>query len=185
MRIFRFISQFFKKPRVTGAILPSSKRLAKKMMKGIDFHHAKYIVEYGPGTGVFTDEIIERRDKDTIVMLIENNDDFYKIISERYKHEKNLIIVNGSAENVDMYLEEHHISHIDFVVSGLPFASLPKEVSNTILTKTKKHLKDDGKFITFQYTQFKREFINQYFSSIEVEKELRNVPPAYVFSCSK
>ena len=180
---FRFISQFTLKPRTVGAVLPSSKYLAKKMLDGIDFSNAKYIVEYGPGTGVFTDKIIEKRSNVAVLMIIENNIEFYKLLTERYKHEDNLIIIHGSAANVDKYMTLHNMPYIDYVVSGLPFASLPKDVSNDILTKTKKHLKEDGKFITFQYTTFKKEFINQYFEQIDIKREYRNMPPAYVFSC--
>lgn len=180
-----FIKQYIVKPRTVGAILPSSKYLAKRMIDNIDFNNADYIVEYGAGTGVFTEKMIERRKKNSVILIFENNEEFYSILKEKYKAEPYIYIVNDSAENLEKYLLKYDIPWIDYIVSGLPFASLPHEVSENILDKTKKHLKEDGNFITFQYTLLKKNFIGKYFKNINVKREIRNVPPAYVFCCSQ
>lgn len=61
--MFQFIKQYIKNPKFVGAIAPSSKKLAAAMMQPIDFEKAKCIVEFGPGTGVFTEEIMRRKKK--------------------------------------------------------------------------------------------------------------------------
>jgi phospholipid N-methyltransferase len=106
------------------------------------------------------------------------------MLKNKYKHEENLYIINDSAENIVKYLKKHDISKVDYIVSGLPFASLPKEVSNNILHTSKNILKKNGKFITFQYTLFKKQFINNFFDEIDIRRELKNIPPAYVFYCN-
>lgn len=69
-------------------------------------------------------------------------------------------------------------------MSGLPFASLPKKLSDNILEQTQKILtKSEGTFITFQYSLIKMSVFNQYFKSIENSKEYLNIPPAYVLIC--
>ncbi|BCZ46203.1 SAM-dependent methyltransferase [Clostridium gelidum] len=178
-----FILQYIKKPRTVGAILPSSRYLANKMMENIDFKQAKCIIEYGPGTGVFTEKLLQNRDKSTIIMLFEYNQKFCSLLKDKFKHEENLFIINDSSENVDKYLIKHQIESVDYVVSGLPFASLPQQVSDEILKKTKSILKKDGKFITFQYTLLKVGFIKKYFRYIDLKREFRNMPPAYVLNC--
>ena len=178
-----FILQYIKKPRTVGAILPSSRYLANKMIENIDFKQAKCIIEYGPGTGVFTEKLLQNRDKSTIIMLFEYNQKFCSLLKDKFKHEENLFIINDSSENVDKYLIKYQIESVDYVVSGLPFASLPQQVSEEILKKTKKILKKDGKFITFQYTLLKVEFIKKYFRYIDLKREFRNMPPAYVLNC--
>ncbi|MPN18289.1 hypothetical protein SDC9_165649 [bioreactor metagenome] len=95
----------------------------------------------------------------------------------------NIILINDSAENIDKYLKQYNINKVDYVVSGLPFTSLPKDVSNKILRQTKNILNKDGLFITFQYTLLKKEFIACYFEKIHIERVLLNVPPAYVLKC--
>lgn len=180
-----FIKQYITKPRTVGAILPSSKYLASKMVENIDFKTANYIVEYGPGTGIFTKKIIKRRKIDTIILLFESNKKFYDLLKEKYKAEPNLYIINDSAEYIEKYMLMYDIPEIDYIVSGLPFASLPHNVSSNILKQTQKHLKEDGKFITFQYTLLKKDFITQYFDEVNIKRELRNVPPAYILCCNQ
>ncbi|MCJ7841470.1 SAM-dependent methyltransferase [Lederbergia sp. NSJ-179] len=184
MNSFLFLFQYVVQPRTVGAVWPSSKYLAQKMIHHIDFENADYIVEYGPGTGVFTDQIIENRSGNTSIMLIERNQEFYRLLKEKYKGEQNLFIIHGSADEVEKYVSKYGFPYIDYVVSGLPFASLPKCVSNDILIKTKQLLGSHGKFVAFQYTRYKLKMIHQYFQRIEVKREFRNTPPACVFTCS-
>ena len=178
-----FIKQYITKPRSVGAILPSSNNLARKMISYINFDKARYIVEYGPGTGVFTDEMLKKRKEDTLVLLLECNTKFYKQLKQKYSHEPNLLIINDSAEHLEKYLLAHNIPQVDYIISGLPFASLPPEVSSNILTQTKKYLSLEGRFITFQYTLLKKDFIGAYFDDIKITKEVRNIPPAYILCC--
>ena len=184
MKTFLFLYQFLTNPKSVGAILPSSSLLGDKMIEKINFKKAKYIVEYGPGTGVFTEKLIKKRDPKTVLLLVENNKEFYTLLKEKYKEQNNVFIVNGSAEYIERYLREFDIPYVDYVVSGLPFSSLPTNVSSEILLNTTKVLKEGGRFITFQYTKVKKGFINHYFAKIDVKKEYRNFPPAYIFSCS-
>lgn len=181
--ISMFVLEYIKNPKITGAIAPSSKHLAYKMIDCINFKNTKCIVEFGPGTGIFSEKILARVKPDTIVVLVEINKRFYNILKEIYGHKKNVIIVNDSAENLDIILEEHNIKKVDYILSGLPFTSLPMEVSKTILTKTAEILDVSGEFITFQYSLFKLEFFRKYFCDINYKKEIRNIPPAYVLQC--
>lgn len=185
MELLSFLKQYITKPRTVGAILPSSKYLAKRMIENIDFKSASCIVEYGPGTGAFSEKMIKRRRKETIMLLFESNIEFYNLLKEKYNDEPNVYIIDDSAEYVGKYLEKYDIPYIDYIVSGLPFASLPNDVSSDILKQTKKYLKEDGKFITFQYTLLKKDFIEQYFNEVNIKREFRNVPPAYIFCCNQ
>ncbi len=156
------------------------------MVDVIDFHRAKCIVELGPGTGVFTKEIMKRKKKETIFLLIEINEVFCKELKRKYKDEQNVIVEHGSAENIKKYMEEFHIECVDYVLSGLPFTSLPEEVSKRILNNVmEKSIQENGEFITFQYSLVKKGFIQHFFPEIKLEKVWLNFPPAYVFSCKK
>ncbi|MCL2603209.1 MAG: methyltransferase [Defluviitaleaceae bacterium] len=185
MNWFKFVKLYLSKPRSVGAIAPSSRFLARKMVAPIDFGRARCIVEFGPGTGVFTEQILKRRNAETFVMIIERNKDFCETLHRRYATVPNLRIVNGSAEKIGTYLSEQGIPHADYIVSGLPFASLPKEVSEGILTQACKHLRGEGRFITFQYTLLKKDLIARHFGTVQITREVRNLPPAYVLSCGK
>ena len=63
---------------MVGSVVPSSKFLSRKMLDHLNFKSAKLVVELGPGTGVFTERIIEKLGKDCTLLIIELNDKFYK-----------------------------------------------------------------------------------------------------------
>lgn len=184
MEILSFLKQYITKPRTVGAILPSSKYLANRMIENINFNSARCIVEYGPGTGVFSEKMIKKRMKETIMLLFESNENFYNMLKEKYEDEPNVYIINDSAEYIGKYLKRYGVLHIDYIISGLPFASLPNEISSNILEETQKYLNEDGKFITFQYTLLKKDFIKKYFNEVMIKRKIRNMPPAYVLYCS-
>ena len=183
MKRLHFLREYIKDIRRVGAVAPSSRYLARKMVRDIDFAKAKVIVEYGPGTGVFTGEIMRRMQQGTKLLIMETNEAFYKKLCAEYRGNKDVIVVNESAEYVVMVLKKHGISKPDYIVSGLPFAAFPAEVSHAILLATAKILGSKGVFITFQYTLVKRKLLAKYFGTITTTREMRNVPPAYVLSC--
>ena len=51
-----FFLEYLRHPSTIGAVAPSSRWLARKMIEAIRFNRCKCIVEYGPGTGAFTNE---------------------------------------------------------------------------------------------------------------------------------
>lgn len=183
MKWIKFFAEYVKSPRTVGAVAPSSQKLAEKMIASIDFNNAGCIIEYGSGTGVFTEKLVKNKMKDTILVLVEYNRTFYEQLMDNYNKYNNIVIINDSAENVCKHLKEYNIKSVDYVVSGLPFASLPKDVSRRILKTTTKILVKNGLFITFQYTLLKKEFISGYFSHLNYERVLFNLPPAYVLKC--
>jgi len=154
------------------------------MVREIDFSRARCVVEYGPGTGVFTEEILAARLEGTVVLLLERNAEFCEVLREKFAGVRDLFVIEDSAENVGEHLRAHGFERACFVISGLPFASLPAEVSENILKNTRGLLGDGGAFITFQYTLLKKKIFAEHFAEIGIKREFRNVPPAYVLTCS-
>ena len=66
----------FLKDRQVGAMSPSSRFLANKMLENINFDEAKVIVELGPGTGVFTHVLLEKMRPDATLLVFELNTEF-------------------------------------------------------------------------------------------------------------
>ncbi|MDE6785283.1 MAG: SAM-dependent methyltransferase [Ruminococcus sp.] len=175
-----FLIEYIKHPRTIGAVAPSGNNLAEKMIEPIDFKSAEVIVEYGPGTGSFTKELMIHRKPETILILIEQNKNFCRELKKTFCNQTNIHIINGSAENVNLYLKKYGFEHADYIVSGLPFTSLPQETSENILKATKKAIGSKGRFITFQYSLVKRKFFERYFHISGLLHEVMNLPPAYV-----
>lgn len=178
-----FLREYIKDIRNVGAVAPSSRFLARKMVQSINFDRAKVIIEYGPGTGVFTAELVKRMKPGTKLLVIETNSEFYDTLHEKYKQVAGVEIINASAAHVGSLHAARTLPQPDYIISGLPFAALSADVSAAILEATTKLLGEKGEFVTFQYTLFKKKLLNKYFSDIQTTRELRNVPPAYILRC--
>ena len=87
-----FLIEYIKHPRKIGAVAPSGKSLSLKMMQPIDFSAARVIVEYGPGTGSFTKELITRMKPETELIMIEQNAHFFEQLKNEFGDIKNVHI---------------------------------------------------------------------------------------------
>lgn len=181
MDIIQFMKQSILYPRTVGAIVPSSKFSARKMIEPIDFEQTSTIVELGAGTGVFTKELVKKKQKDTILVVFEINKEFANQLEEKYKEDNTVIIINDSAEKLIHY----DLKNVDYIISGLPFVTLEKRASTQILNNVSSVLKEKGKFITIQYTRRQFQFISSFFDSFQTKREYYNIPPAYIVVCQK
>jgi phosphatidylethanolamine/phosphatidyl-N-methylethanolamine N-methyltransferase len=180
MSALQFVKEYVKQPRTVGAVLPSSKVLARQMVEAIEFDRVESIAEFGPGTGVFTEEILNRKRSGTVLLLIEENREFFELLHDRYGKRDDVVVIHGSAEDVKEHMQECGIGQLDAIVSGLPFASLPNDVSHAILRVTNQVLAPGGVFVTFQYSMMKKPLFRRYFAGMEWLRVWWNVPPAYV-----
>ena len=74
--VLLFARNFFRHPRMLGSIVPSSRFLIKQLLEPINWGRARVIVEYGPGVGGITQEILRRMRPDGALIAIEMNPDF-------------------------------------------------------------------------------------------------------------
>ena len=167
-----------------GSVVPSSKFLSKKMLDHLDFSSAEFVVELGPGTGVFTDRIIEKLGKDTTLLVIELNDTFYKDLKSRIT-DKRVHIKKGSASDLQKFMNELKTVQADFIVSSLPLAVIPDILRKRIVLEANAQLNDQGEFIQFQYSLQSFKLFKKVFNKVSVRPCLFNMPPAFVYSCKK
>ena len=179
-----FFSTFIKYPKEIGSVIPSSKFLINEILKNIDFKNARYIVEYGSGTGRITAEILIRARKDAKILCFETNKKFYTYLKKKINDER-LIIINDSAENIKKYIKKFSIPKIDYVISGLPFSSLTVNKKCVIIEETKDTLKSEGKFVIYQFLNNFKKHLYNYFSKISIKYVPLNIPPCFVYVCEK
>ncbi|MDR5659283.1 rRNA adenine N-6-methyltransferase family protein [Serpentinicella sp. ANB-PHB4] len=180
-----FLKNFIHEPKSVGSVTPSSRLLCKSMLKEMDFKSADCIVEYGAGTGVFTKEIIKRKKKSALFMTFELNEELYKSLKKFESKENNTWVINDSAEFVKHYLREKGKEQIDFVISGLPFTVLPKDMGHRIMYHTFDLLSKEGEFRTFQYSLNHLKVLRELYPSVKLDFQLFNIPPAFIYKCRK
>ena len=94
-----FARNFFKHPRMLGSIIPSSRFLIHDLMRQVDWKRAKVLVEYGPGVGNITTEVLRRMRPDARMVVFETNDDFVEFLRAAIPDPR-LTVVHGSAADV-------------------------------------------------------------------------------------
>lgn len=194
LRRSTFLAEFIKAPFRVGAVAPSGKHLAAAMVRDIDPNRDQVIVEYGPGTGAFTDAIMPRLTNRHRYFAVELTPAFAQILRERFPGRT---FHDGSVADIEKFCRAEGLPErdsIDLVISGLPWASFPEELQRSILDPLLRVLKPGGKLVTFGYHIGKmmtggRRFYRMlptYFSTVHQSPLiLRNIPPAWVFTCTK
>lgn len=177
---WQFLRGFLKHPVMVGSVIPSSQILIDKMLAPVDWDNCRLFVEYGPGVGTFTRPILERLHPDAKMIAIDTNPDFIAYLADDIADPR-FIPVNGSAADVERIVAEHGFTHADYVVSGLPFSTLPEGVGEAIGAATAKVVRDGGAFMVYQFSPKVRDFIAPHFERIDRGFEWRNVPPATLF----
>lgn len=179
-----FLKQFLKDKKRIGAVSPSSRFLAKKMLDNIDFSK-KVFVELGPGTGVFTRKIVDHILPDATLFVFELHLPFYEKLKEEFGDDQRVILINDSAERIKDYLKEHHFECADVVLSSLPLANFNSELTDAILKNVHESLCKGGVYRQFQYSLRCKKQIRNQFENIKITFTSRNLPPAFVYSCKK
>ena len=134
---WQFLRGFLKNPVMVGSIIPSSRVLIEKMLAPVDWDNTRLFVEYGPGVGTFTRPILDRLGPDATLVTIDTNPDFTRYLKESIDDPR-LVAVTGSAADVDKILADRGLGDADYVVSGLPFSTLPPGVGDDIAEATAK-----------------------------------------------
>jgi len=186
-----FLAQFIRNPQTVGALLPSSQSLARVMLEPITFGTLKTIVEYGPGTGAITQEILPRLTGNQMYFGFEINPNFLQELRHRFP---GVSFVGKPASEIIDVLQAEQIDGVDAVVCGLPWASLPISEQSKTLQATARCLNPGGLFITFAYLQglllpaawMLRRRLRENFSTISSTRIVwQNIPPAFAYICVK
>ena len=177
-----FALNFFRHPMMLGSIVPSSRFLIRQLLEPVDWGQARVIVEYGPGVGVITTEVLRRMGPDTMLIAIETNPDFVSYLRDSIKDER-LHVVEGSAESVDEILRRYGQSNASYVISGIPFSTIPAPVRERILLKTCEVLKPGGSFLVYQFSSRVLQDLQRIFRYVRRKFEPLNVLPAHLFFC--
>ena len=177
---WQFLRGFLKNPVMVGSVIPSSRVLIDKMLGPVDWANTKLFVEYGPGVGTLTRPILDRLEPDARLVTIDTNPDFTRYLMQSIEDPR-LIAVNGSAADVEKLLAERNLGQADYVLSGLPFSTLPPGVGDAIAEATSNVIRPGGAFLVYQFSPKVRDFIAPHFAPIKRGFEWVNVPPATLF----
>lgn len=181
-QLLLFGRNFLKHPKMLGSLIPSSRFLVTRLLDEVDWPRARVVVEYGPGVGTFTGEILRRLPEDGAVVAIETNRDFVRYLSRAVRDDR-LHLVHGSAADAREVLQRKKLGPADYVISGIPYTTMPPQVREQILKTTHDILHPTGAFLVYQFTRAVLPYLRQVFGTVQQEFEPRNIMPARLFYC--
>jgi phospholipid N-methyltransferase len=178
--LWQFLKGFLKHPVMVGSVIPSSKVLIDRMLAPVDWANCKLFVEYGPGVGTFTQHILRRLAPEAVLLTIDTNPDFTTYLGSKIRDSR-LRAVTGSAADVREIIDGLGFEQADFILSGLPFSTLPAGIGPKIAEATAEALRPGGAFLVYQFSPKVRQFIAPHFERIDRGFEWVNIPPATLF----
>ncbi len=185
------LGQFLKNPKHIGAIASSSKGLSRTIVSDIGIESASVILEYGPGTGVFTRQILKVKRPEAVFAAIEQN----PMLATQFRLEfPDVPLYEDSAENAPGIVRHLGADKADCVVSGLPWAAFDDGLQDRLLQATLEVLREGGTFVTFAYLQglllrsgkrFQQKLKANFSRLTRSRVVWWNLPPAFVYRCER
>jgi phospholipid N-methyltransferase len=179
-----FARAFFKHPRMLGSFVASSRFLADRLLNPVDWDSTRVIVEYGPGLGNITSDILARMHPDATLISIECNPEFVTHLRGSIRDPR-LRLVEGSAAGVAEALCNCGLVDADLVIAGIPFTTIPVDARRHILTESHRVLRPNGKMLVYQFTRAIEPDLRSIFGGLDEDFEFRNILPARIFACRR
>lgn len=181
---FLFLGKFLKHGTAIASLAPSSPWLSRTTVRNIPWDRARVVVELGAGTGPITRVLAERARPECRVIVLERDPDFARLLRERFSTHPNFEVVEGDVRDLAEILRSRGIEQADYVVSGLPVPSFPRDLQRDLFRVVKQVLAPGGTFnqITEMPWVYRR-FYRRFFEDVEFVFEPRNLPPAGAYFC--
>ena len=175
-----FFQGFLQHPVMVGSIIPSSRFTIARMLAPVNWDECRLFVEYGPGIGTFCRPVLEKMRRDAALIVIDTNP-LYIDYLKRTITDSRFTAVLGSAADVEDIIRAHGHDHADYVLSGLPFSTLPAGVGEAIAAATHRVLRAEGGFLVYQFSSAARDFMARHFARIDQGFEPLNILPCRLF----
>jgi len=144
----QFIRSWIEKPLSTGAVMPSSKALARTMARHVDPHASGPVIELGPGTGPVTEALVKQGVDPARLILVEFNSDFCRLLRARYPA---ATVVQGDAYRLRRLLTTYVTEPVAAVVSSLPLMTKPLRTRLRLISDVMALLTPNAPFVQFTY----------------------------------
>ncbi len=150
-------------------------------MSKFDFSEPRIIVEYGPGEGCHTREIVRQMHRDSTLLLFELDQELASHLRRQFRHNSRIHVINAGADEITNELKIRGIEHCDYIVSGIPFSTMEINKKRALLKKTYDALspKASSAFIIYQFTNELRQHAT-IFPRAQTEYFLQNIPPSFI-----
>lgn len=179
---FRFLMSLTSTPRLTGAVAPSGRALARAMAEASGPPRDGLVIELGPGTGPVTRALIERGVDPRRLVTVEYNPQFCQLLAGRFPGVR---VVQGDAYDLPRTLAGLRGERVSAFVSSLPLLTRPPSDRGKLLGDAFALMGADGVLVQFTYglvSPISREILAGGYSARRGRPVWANVPPARVWT---
>lgn len=181
---YQFLRGFVRNPAQVGSIIPSSHQLEQRLVRSARIGDARMVVELGPGTGGTTSAFLRAMAPNAQLLAIELDSEFHQRLHASI-HDPRFNVELGSAERLAEFLKARWLPAPDAIISGIPFSTMPPEVSDRVASSVARVLRPGGRFVAYQVRAHVSSFMSPYLGKPDKEWEVVNVPPVRVFTWVK
>ena len=177
-----FFRSLITAPRLTGAVAPSGRPLARAMAQAVGGLSHGLIVELGPGTGPVTRALLERGLDPRRLVLVEYDPRFCRMLERRFE---TATVIQGDAYDLRRTLARFAEKRIAAVVSSLPLLNQPPLRRERLIADAFDLMGPEGVFVQFTYglvSPIPREACLGRYSAHAGAPIWRNLPPARVWT---
>ncbi|MET9777760.1 methyltransferase [Streptomyces sp. NPDC006367] len=141
-----FFREFTRTRRATGAVAPSSPRLARALTRYVipSPGTPRAVLEVGPGTGAVTRHVRESLGPLDTLDLVEANPRFAALLAETYAGDRRVRVLTGLVQDAEL-------GSYDTIVCGLPFANFDAATAGEVLGRLVGALRPGGTLSYFAY----------------------------------
>jgi phosphatidylethanolamine/phosphatidyl-N-methylethanolamine N-methyltransferase len=125
-----FLAAVLRNPGQVGAIMPSSRRMARLLTTIVPRTGSPVVVELGPGTGAVTGVIDACLPRDARHLAVELDPAMAVFLQRMHP---DLEVIEGDAVKLGALLAERDVDRADAVVSGLPWSLFDGDTQRSIL----------------------------------------------------
>src|ERR1700749_1720575 len=118
----RFLGALLAPPKSTGALVPSSRALARAVGRQIDPARHGPVLELGPGTGALTQGILDRGIVPDRLTLVEFDTEMAAFLAQ---HFAGVDVIEGDAFDLIRTLGAKAREPFSAIVSGIPLLNFP------------------------------------------------------------
>ena len=183
-RMALFARNFVKFPAMLGSVIPSSRFLVNDVLSQVDWERARVIVEFGPGVGTMTQEVLKRMRPDATLVAIELNREFVKFLQSQVADPR-LWVVHASAGEVRGVLANLGLGQADYIISGIPYTNIPEAARRDIVEESRQALGPHGALLIYQFTRTVLPYLESSFGSVRQGYQPLNILPARIFHCTQ
>jgi phosphatidylethanolamine/phosphatidyl-N-methylethanolamine N-methyltransferase len=177
-----FLKALVAAPRLTGAVAPSGRALARAMAAATGSPPQGLIVELGPGTGPVTGSLIEAGVARERLVLVEYDASFCRLLTTRFAP---AAVIEGDAYDLPRTLAPFADKPIAAIVSSLPLLNQPPPRREKLIGDAFALMGPSGVFVQFTYglhSPIPREFCAGRYTATRSRPILLNLPPAFVWT---